>query len=87
MRVDIPESPCPDCGFIGNRGLSLNGARPPEPGDMAFCSMCGAINKLDEGLKLVALTPNDMIDILRDPGLRHAAKMAISLTRAMRKKQ
>jgi hypothetical protein len=76
--MPLPPSLCPRCGYLDTVGLMSFSLDAPKRGDFSVCLNCGAINRLDETLRLVVASDADVAAIhpVRQFTLRAAQRHA-----------
>lgn len=47
---------CPSCGYTLDGHTNTSGSGGPGPGDFTICLACAAIMRYDEGMKVYAIT-------------------------------
>ena len=62
----VPESHCPDCGYLMDRSGTDDGSSP-EPGDVSICIRCAAILCFTGNLCLCRATKAEIAKMRRDP--------------------
>jgi hypothetical protein len=56
MSFDMHEQLCPQCRYTFNAATVIQGAGPPEPGDLTLCIRCGSILGWNFRMELEALS-------------------------------
>lgn len=61
---------CPRCGYTLNGAADVDGIDSPRAGDLSFCLGCAEILQFDRNLKLGAIEPAELNQLLlKQPGL------------------
>jgi hypothetical protein len=50
--VTVPESTCPECGYISDRVTAIGDAPAPKPGDLSLCIKCACLAAFTDDLTL-----------------------------------
>ena len=67
MSTAIPKSTCARCGYVIVTASHLDDDKAtPEPGDLSICLKCAHVAKYGDGLALVELTQEEVIELSLD---------------------
>lgn len=67
MTTRLPGAYCPSCEKLCDAASNLDDDNSvPKPGDYCVCIYCAALLLFNEHLKLVAMTPEEYIDLPDD---------------------
>lgn len=62
--TDIPNQPCPDCGYRVEAATETAGHASPSPGDASLCFGCNQIHIFGEGLILRKPTKEEKLTLI-----------------------
>ncbi len=74
---------CPYCNteLDGHEGVGVHNPdnRPPQPGDISMCIECGEPGKFGEGLVMLKLADDELVDVMKEPSIRDAQRIIRSM--------
>ncbi len=74
---------CPYCNteLDGHEGVGVHNPdnRPPQPGDISMCIECGEPGKFGEGLVMLKLTDDELVEVMKEPSIREAQRIIRSM--------
>ena len=74
MSIQVPISPCPDCGASLDAVSYLWNEAHPNPGDYSVCAYCGQLLRFVTDLMVEAATPSEVSE---DSGLTEEQASAL----------
>lgn len=70
---------CPYCNteLDGHEGVGVHNPdnRPPQPGDISMCIQCGEPGKFGDGLVMLKLTDDELVEVMKEPSIRDAQRI------------
>lgn len=57
---------CPNCAFMSDRVICVNGDAKPAKGQVYVCTQCGFVSKFDEQLSLVTVPDHELRQIVSE---------------------